>query len=283
MAYFLYNLPSDNVAALATWAAEASADSAYPASNIPDLSDLNRGNPGKLTIKTAGGWTADFGAAQRIDLVVLWHNGDAAQTVQVQFNATNAWGSPTVTTTVTLPAKREDGFFVKVPVICTGLSGYSTSGLRWMRIHFPVAGPNNTQNWGLKVWCGSVIRQLDRPLETQQHNAEQHQVLSLSTDFGYVWRYDLQAAPRLLTGKINLSKATSWVNVLSWYRGAGGPTTPILLIPDSTISDAWIARFGANLADGVSLDMLDIQRNSPGENPVNVSFSEITAGGPEWT
>src|SRR5438105_4898056 len=153
MGYLLHNLPTDNVASLATWAAEASGDSAYPASNIPDLSDLNRGNPGKLTIKSAGGFTGDFGAAQRVDLVVVQTNADASQPIQVQMNATNAWGGPTMTTTLTAPAKREDGYTVKLFVDMRAVGGYTVSGLRWIRIHFPLIGgvTNNSQNWGLKV------------------------------------------------------------------------------------------------------------------------------------
>lgn len=280
MAFFAYNLPTDNKAGNATWAAEASADASYPATNIPLMTDLNRGNPGKLTIATDGGWTADFGSAQRIDVIAVWTNADAGISIQLQGNATNSWGSPTLTTTLTAPAKREDGFTVKLFKDLTGVAGYSASGFRWWRIHFV---GTNSQNWGLKAWMGSTLRTMDRTLQAQQHNVEHHQFIRLTTDFGYDWVYDLQSAPRSLTGIITLKHSTSWVNLLSWYRSAGGPSNPILFIPDPAVNDAWICRFGADLPDSVARDALDVTQITPNISPVTVSFEELSGGGPEWT
>ena len=290
MAPLAYNLPTDNVAPNATWAEEASGDTAYPASNVPDFSDLNRGNPGKLTIATAGGWTADFGAAQRVDLVVLQHNADVNQPIQVQMNATNSWGSPTMTMTITAPAKREDGFTTKLFVDMTKVSGYSASGLRWLRIHFPLIGGStpNSQNWGLKVWVGNILRVLDRPLEAEQVNAEHHTVLKLSTDFGYTWSYDLQTAPRSLTGRITAIQATTWPALLSMFRAAAGSAKPMVVIPNPSINDAWIATMtnqqGSGFSrQGVLEDELPVTAIAPLVMPVPVGWTELHAGGPEWT
>lgn len=271
-----------NTALLATWAAEASADTGYPATNIPLMTDLDRGNPGKLTIKSAGGWTSDYGAAQRLDVFVLWHNMDAGQTVQIQGNATNSWGSPSLTITLTAPAKREDGFTTKLFVDLRNVSGYTTTGYRWWRVHF-LAPVNNSQFWGLKVWAGNLLSTLDRPVLVQHHVRERHRGLKVSTRVGYSWRQDLQTAPRALSGQILLKYATTWLALLSWYRSTGGPFALMLMIPDLTINDAWLAWFGADLPDGLVTDVLDFTFVTSQAVPVTVSFEEADAGGPEWT
>jgi hypothetical protein len=280
----LYNLPTDNVAGNATWAAIASADTAYPASNISLLTDLDRGNPAKLTIKTAGGWYGSFASSPGVQIVVLWHNGDAGQTVKIESHTStlsNPVTAATMSTTLTLPAVREDGYFVKVFKDITGVSGYSATHLHW-RIYFPVSGANNTQNWGLKVWMGSTIRTLDRSLQSPTRKPDQHQRLHLPTDYGYSWRYDLQGAPRQLSGTIGTKKGTSWENLLSWYRASSGSVKPMLFVPDISENDAWIAQFGAT-GSGVGTDQLDATMTIPNYNPIIFSIEEVTAGGPEWT
>lgn len=290
MASFYCALPTDNVAANATWTAEASADSGYPASNIPKLDDLNLGNPGKLTINGVGGFTADFTSAQRIDWIMVWHNMDAAQTVQLQGHTSNSWGTPDITTTLTAPAVREDSFHVKLFKDMTGVSGYTTAGKQWWRIHFP--GTGNSQNRGLKVLMGKLpLRTLGRTADNTglllsgNHAPEHHRVLTLKTDFGFAWKYDLQDAPRGLSGQIYTSKqGTSYADLVSLYRSAKGSYSPFILIPNLTINEALLVRFGdVNSGDGLNLDELDITEINPGVNPVNVSFAEVSGGGPEWT
>lgn len=280
-----YNRKTDNVAGNATWAAVASADTSYPASNISLLTDLDRGNPAKLTIKSAGGWYGTFSADPGVQIVMLWHNGDAGQTVKIESH-TSTLSNPvtvaTMSTTLTLPAVREDGYFVKVFKDVTGVSGYSATHRHW-RIYFPVPGANNTQNWGLKVWMGNTIRKLDRQILVSNHNIDQHQYLKASTDVGYDHFYDLQVAPRVLSGQILLKYSTSWLDMLSLYRSSGGPVNPILFIPDVTVNDAWLARLEADLPEGIGRSRLDVTQITGEISPVTVSFEEVTAGAPEWT
>lgn len=282
-AVFAYHRVTDNVAGLATWAAFASGDTSYPATNVPLFTDLNIGNPGKLTIKTAGGWTADYGSAQRIDGVTLWHNADAGQTVQIQGNATNSWGSPTFSATFTLPAVREDGFHVKLFADLTTQAGYSSGGFRWWRIFFPVAGPNNSQNWGIKAMMFPVNRVLDRSLLAGNRMPERHRVIRMTTVGGVSWRYDLQDAPRSIMGTILATRqGTSWADMISLWRSAGGSYGVWNIVPDQTIQEAWLVRFNDPDGDGPVLEEMDIQQASPGIQPMQVTFTEISGGGPEW-
>lgn len=289
-AVFTFWRTTDNVATLATWAAEASADPAYPATNLPLMTDLDRGNPGKLTIKTAGGWVGTFPGLQRIDGVLLIHNADAGQQVQIQGNDTSSFTTPKFTVTITLPAVREDGYHVKsfidlTPFVGTsyGTVGYVTAGYQYWRIHF--LGTNVTQNWGLKIAMSPINRTLDRALLKSNHMPEHHRIIKLTTDFGYTWRYDLQDAPRALSGQILLSQqGTSWADVLSLYRSAGGPYAPWFIQPDQTLAEGWVVYFGTvTTGDGVVLDQLDVTMIDRSVNPVAFAIEEASFGGPEWT
>lgn len=289
-AVFLYWLSTDNVAPNATWAAEASADALYPATNVPLLSDLNLGNPGKLTIKTAGGWTATFAGAQRIDGVFLIHNADAGQQVQIQGNDTSNFTTPKFTTTITLPAVRPDGYHVKLFVDLTlllgtsfGTVGYTTTGYQFWRIHF--LGTNTTQNWGLKALMSPINRTLDRALLKSHHMPEHHRVIKLTTDFGYEWYYDLQDAPRSIVGQILATQqGTSFADLKTMYQTAGGPYSPWAIMPDQTVAEGFLVRFGnIQAADGAILDEMDITMIDRGVNPVAFGIKEVSFGGPEWT
>jgi len=284
MSIAIYNRPSDNVAGSIAWSAIASGDSAYPAANLWPLTDLDRGNPAKLTIKTAGGWHGDAGSAISVPLMVAWHNGDAAQTIKFEAHSASLSNPATVadvTTTLTLPAKRLNGFTLKQFKDMTGLTGYGAK--RYYRFYFPVPGSNNSQNWGLKIWMGSTIRTLDNfDFGHQTHQGAQQQYIGMATPFAYSWRYNLQSAARTLAGPIATTSA-GWAEFIDWYESAGGPVDPILLIPDITVNDAWIARFGIGGANGVATDVLDVTRNTKEFNTLTGTFEEATAGGPEWT
>jgi len=159
MSNFFYFHPSDNVAANATWTVETGVeDAAYPASNVPIVTPDRIAAPGKVT-GTTGAWLGDFGSAQRVDLVVLQSNIDAAATVRFQMNATNSWGGPTVNELFTIPARRADGYARKVFIDLRLKSGYTTSGLRYVRI---VASTASANAIGIKTLLYSQVRQLDR-------------------------------------------------------------------------------------------------------------------------
>ncbi len=267
---FFYFRPADNVADTATVSVQTGTeDTDYPKENLVDLSYAKIAAPAKIT-GTSGAFVLDWGSAQRVDYVVLWHNFDAALAVAVQMNATNSWGGPTVTTSPTIPATRADGYTQKVGVDLRSVSGYSTGGFRYLRVN--VSG-TNSEPLGLKVLAFSSVRQLSRNFLLGLETTENQTPIVMQTDARVPWAYDLNSAPRSLKGNSVLSDADA-ESMREWFRACAGPVNPTVVVPDATTTDAWLVRW--------SSDGLTIRRRYVNINEVETVLEEITAGDPEW-
>jgi hypothetical protein len=280
---FFYFHPVDNVApAAAVTVQTGSEDTDYPKENLTDLGYATIAAPAKLT-GTTGAFLLDWGSAQRVDYVVLWHNFDAALAVSVQMHATNAWGGPTVTTSPTIPAKRADGYTRKVGVDLRAVSGYSTSGFRYLRIN--ISGTNSVP-LGLKVMAYAQVRQLARDFQWGVQD-DDHQIgIDMKTDAGVPWAYDLTSAPRVLRGSALLSDADA-ETVREWHRASAGVVKPFVLVPEPSGTDAWLVRWlpGGTFAIGGAqalVSKVSHQRDFIDVNQTQLAFEEISAGDPEW-
>lgn len=281
---FYYFHPADNVAPNGTASVQTgTADSAYPVANLTDLSYAKIASPATLA-EVTGAFLIDFGAAQRIDYVVLWHNLDAALACAVQMHASNSWGAPTVNKSVTIPAKRADGYTRKVGVDLRSVSGYTTSGLRYLRIN--VSGSNSVPI-GLKVLAFSRVRQLSRDFQWGVQDDDNQVGIDMATDAGVPWAYDLGSAPRVLRGSALLSD-TDAEAVREWHRACAGRAKVTAIVPEPSGTDVWLVRFlsGGNFAiaqAGPVVSRVQHQRSFTDANMTNLAFDEITAGDPEWT
>lgn len=95
----------DDAARDATVTASAE-DAAYPAVY---LCSEDPAEPAKLTT-TSGWWVVDLGSAAAVLAVALIYQYlDAGLTVAIQANASDSWGAPAFSTSLTIPAKRKDG------------------------------------------------------------------------------------------------------------------------------------------------------------------------------
>jgi hypothetical protein len=279
---FYYFHPADNVAPNATVTTPTGTDDAsYPVTNTTLLTYAKIAAPSKIT-ETTGNWLFDFGSAQRVDYVVLWHNFDAALAVAVQMNATDSWGGPTVTTSPTIPAKRADGYTRKVGVDLRSVSGYSTGGFRYMRVN--VSGTNSVA-LGLKVMAFSRVRQLSKGFLLGREDHEHQIAVDMMTDAGVPWAYDLTSAPRSLRGSAILSDADA-ESVREWFRACAGRVTPTVVVPDTDSTDAWLVRWSPGgfsiQAPSLIVAPLVTTKQHVGINAVSLAFDEITAGDPEW-
>lgn len=281
---FYYFHPADNVAPAATpsWQT-GTEDTAYPATNATDLSYAKIAAPAKITGLT-GALLLDFGSAQRVDYVVLWHNFDASLDVSVQANAANTWSGPTVTTDLTIPAKRADGFTRKVGVDLRSVSGYSTSGLRYLRID--VSGTNSVPI-GLKVLAFSRVRQLSVDLRWGVVDDDNQIAIDMMTDAGVPWAYSLASAPRSLRGSALLSDVDAEL-VREWHRATAGIVSPFVIVPEPTTDEAWLVRWSRNAGPfsiqsaGLVVSTRSHQRDLTDWNQSQLAFDEVTAGDPEW-
>ncbi len=148
---FFYDLPTDQVTG--TWTSDGTVNSLYPLTNIDDNKPWNpvvfTSNPSYLLF--------DGGSAKRKDTVAFIHvNWDAGAIIHIEENASNVWTSPTMTSTLTMSGATEDGVPANPWSDRTVLSGYTTSGLRWLRIHL-ISGQSTLLSIGLTCYVGAVV------------------------------------------------------------------------------------------------------------------------------
>lgn len=115
----------------------------YPVTN---LSNAMRWKKWKATITTGDQWVKfDLGSAQTFQVIslinIVKHVGGS---VQVQANATDTWGAPTINDTITIPSPD----YTRVVSDWRG----ATSSLRWIRIYF-----TNTTAVSSSVELGQVF------------------------------------------------------------------------------------------------------------------------------
>ncbi len=276
-----YFLPADLVSDTATPSVETgSAATGYEPAYLIDFSDANRQRPAKLT-GTTGAWLLDFGSAQRVDGVALWHNFDEALgNVKIQMNAANSWGAPTMSATVVPPAKLGDGSTVKIFQDMRTVSGYSASGFRYLRVALTTA---NSVNLGLKVLCFSGIRSLTRQVKAGLRQPKRRPSISHDTDFeSGAWTYDLQTGVRQFIGDVTVN-ATDRAAIQYWFDACGGRAGLAVLVPepDDATQGVMVGRWQGD-GDGLGASTLDLERQ-PTYSAMQLKFDELTAGGPEWT
>ena len=252
-----------NVASSAAITASAG-DTDYPAAY---LTDGNVARPAKLTT-TTGDWVFDFGSAQRIDLFAFGpHNLTAGlSNVLFQGNATDSWGAPTLSATITIPAYREDGQSVNPWRDVTGVSGYSTSGFRYWRLRVGTAN-------GAAIAVGEVA--LYRQVTTIRNfrvgvvDADRIPTVAHGTTYGVETVYTLGVAERRLSGDV-VMKTSDLTALLSWYRGGAGRGQWHTIILEDGVNDARFVRFDT--------DMLAFSRMGNSNHRVELAFTEVSRG-----
>ena len=257
----LFGLPSENVAPRATITATPE-DSAYPARN---LADLNPGKPSKLTAKS-GNWVLDFGTAQRVDLVALWHhNLDARLTVLFQGNDSDSWGAPALSQTITIPALPRDGYplcpFLDLSAFMVG----SPIGYRYYRLQVPNA---NSANLAIgDLWLAEIRHDFSGALQWGLQETPDHPTVEHETEFRVGTVYDLGVRLRTIRGTVK-AKPVLAAMLRDWDADAHGRARASLFIKDSSVNDALFVRFApgglTETARGPSMSFFDFVVNEIG-------------------
>lgn len=253
-----------NVAGLADTVTASAGDADFPASY---LYDGNVAKPAKLTT-TTGDWVFDFGAAQRIDLVAFGpHNLTAGLTnVLFQGNATDSWGSPTLSATITIPAYFEDGQSVNPWKDLTGVAGYTSAGFRYWRLRVGTAN-------GAPIAIGEVALYSEitslRNFRIGVEDVLRIPAVVHSTLYEVDTVYHLGVARRQLVGDV-VVKSSELSTLLTWYRGGAGRTQWHTMILEDDVNDARFVRF-----DG---DALSFSRLGNSNHRIGLSFTEVSRG-----
>lgn len=211
------------------------------------LHDRNPARPCKFTTGAAARLVWDFGAAQRIDAIVLpAHNLAAGAAVKFQGNASDAWGSPTVDAAITIPALPADG----VPVSCwrnlTTATGYTASGFRYWSLSIPAQAVAPALG---EVVLVSNLRRWTRGPRWGAVRTDVRRVNVGETEYGVRHVYDLGVRER----RIDLAWLTTDAgveDVRSVVAGARGPLYPWVLVLDESANEAlYVTADAAELAD----------------------------------
>jgi len=238
----LYQYPSDNVAP--TYATigvnTGSEDADYPAAY---LADGRPGRPAKLTT-TSGSWVFAFAAPTRIDLVALGAHNITAATLEG--NATNAWGGPTFSQALTIPAATADGHTAHAWLDLTTKTGYSVGGFQFWRL--VVSGPVACAVG--ELWLGSTVRQTARAYALGFSIGETQPTIQHQTEFLIPLVYALGSRQRRLALTFRATAAGA-LALREWYRAMQGPGRTGLFVPDASVNDAWWVRHAGDYTEAV--------------------------------
>lgn len=260
----VYGHYNENVAPSATVTVQSGTeDPDYLAAN---LVDLNPSKPAQLTT-TTGAWLFDWGAAQRVDWVLLpMHNLTAGLEVRVQMNATDSWGAPSLNTTIVIPTYREDGLPVGSWRDLTGVGGYLVGGYRYLRL--VVVGANAAAVKVGEFLIFSQKRTLNPNVSWGAQEPEQRLAQVNQTDAGVKMMYDLGTTLRTFRGELDTTDA-GLAAVRSWWRASRGPVFPFGFVFDEDVNDAVMARWGGTI---------DPTRAINDRNTMPIAIEELSRG-----
>lgn len=98
----------------------------------------------------------DLGSQMRVDMFGIPNsNLDAGMPCTLQMNNTNSWGAPTVNTTITMGSDFPNGHKASPWKDFTTISGYSTSGFRYIRL---LTGTNSVNIQIGELMIGKQLR-----------------------------------------------------------------------------------------------------------------------------
>lgn len=260
----IYAHYSDNVAPSATITVNTGTeDPDYLAAN---LVDLNPSKPAQLTT-TTGSWVFDWGAAQRVDWVLVpMHNLTAGLDVRVQMNATNSWGAPSLDTPIVIPTYRGDGLPVGSWKDLTGVAGYSVSGFRYLRL--VVVGVNAAAVKVGEVMILANKRTLNPNISWGAQVPEQRLTQVNQTDAGVKMMYDLGTTLRNFRGELDTTDA-GLAAVRAWWQNTRGPIYPFAFVLDEDLNDAVMARWSSSLDPTLAIN---------DRNTMPIAIEELSRG-----
>lgn len=239
---FIYQYPTDNVVGNATITSSGS-PSDFPVANLWDGAP---GSPAKLTA-TTGWFKFQYAAPQIIELVSIIHANltPSLTNVNIQGNATDSWGAPSFNQSFVIPGYRGTGLPVNPFLDLRSLPGYNPSGFLWWRLNFGTANGANISIG--EFWMSPIYREFPYGI---QRGATRNWKFNNSidvTDAGQTVGYELAAAQRRINFNIDflgISNPDKVVKetIISWIEYCRGRLRPFLIVQDSTLNDAILAK-----------------------------------------
>lgn len=241
-----YSLPLDDLLyRLSPTITASNEDPAYPVTNwafrIPS-------RPSKL-LDDNGDWVFDFGGPANVAaFALIYHNFEEGLPAILQWNSSNAWGSPAGQQTITIPAATEDGWTVNSWIEVTGSPTYQF----WRLLVGGSPGNSLPLALGRPYFSGALrdlgdVEAIEQDVRWGVLEEEEHGLIEMTTIAGVETIYPLGGKRERWAGELALYNSTA-ASFISLARSAQGRVLPWLLIPDVDADPAQAAmvRFEQN-------------------------------------
>ena len=230
-----YCRPSDIVTSSATVTAKTGTVSTDTNYGLASLYDGNPAKPCKFTT-TSGSILFDFGTDQRLDAIAIpHHNLDAGLAVTFQGNATDSWGAPTLSASVTIGAHDADGHVQRAWVDLTGVAGYSVAGFRYWLLTIPT---NSVALQLGEVLLIAQLRTLVRGIQDSiGRTTLRNYIPALETDAGVELFYERDVKQSIISGTIP-GTLQDYADVEALLSDAHGPSRGFFFVLDSATQHA---------------------------------------------
>lgn len=241
----IYQRRSDNVARTATITVGTGSAPSETEYQPAALVDENPAKVAKIN-STTGAWLIDHGSATDVQVAALiHHNFDAGADVKIQRNATDSWGSPTMSVSFTIPTWQGSGstrWPINPWLDMTGQTGYSGSGFRYTRI----VVTSNSQNLQLgQLWLGGTLRRFTRNVARGFDLTRSRGVTENVTSFGVETIYPRHNPRWGMSFEVFGMDNTQRDAFRNQWDDVGGRSYPWLFIPDGDVNEAYLVRWAS--------------------------------------
>lgn len=231
---------------------------------------LHDGFPNMSTKFTtaSGRLVFDLLAANTVQGVALFNTKNfSGKTLQFQGNATNAWGAPSFSTTITSPTVWTNGFET-----CSWVDLRTTSpNYRYFSLNVTDGGGG--LNWSIgEIWIVQTLRTwpwLDRGTKESFRSQEiEHET---DADIHLFYSRVIDHKHKLETNSIIQESQLTALKTL--YRNTDGRTNPFLFIRNESVNDALLVRWGKDVDFANTIRVVD-------RYAVNITLEKVTFGIP---
>lgn len=183
------------------------------------------GRPGRPARAASGSqtWTIT-NTAKNVSIVAICnHNVDAARTITIGGDISASTAGPALQAHA-IPLN---------PWVSVALTSVSS---------MTVGVSSNSVPLVIGEVIAGTRRTLERQLLTRPSFTPSYRVLEHASEFDSLMPYDKGLTSRTLQGRVIVTDS-GLADIVAWFDSTRGGARPTLIVPDSTVQDAWVVKF----------------------------------------
>jgi hypothetical protein len=246
MGYAIWQKYSDNVAKDATITIQTGTPPSDLTNYGPEI--LVDDNPAKMAKieSTTGAWLFAYASKQIVEAIALIHHDfDAGADVKIQGNATDSWGAPTFSASITIPAWLGVGagrWPVNAFLDLRTLPGYDATGFKYWRLVIT----SNSQNIQMgQIWLTDDVRPVEPGLGWDFQRVLQKRYIENQTAYGVKTIYSRGTNLWMLEAPHRMDDDDNAEMIDQWFDN-DGRAYPWLFVPDSDVNDCYFVRWAGD-------------------------------------